>query len=823
MTDSTTSSAGPWHAWFLRSLIVILLALPLCGVSAENSGAVKTFDVPAGDAIDTLKRAAQQAEAEIMFPADTVRGVRTNAVTGNYTVRAALDLMVEGTSLIVVQDQKTGALTIARKPTAPSSRTVDGSASAAEGKSSDSPETKSEVVHLPSFSVNASSDVGYVGKEALSTTRTGIELLDLAQSVKVLNRDFINDINPSLLIDSLKYVGGGQAGNINFADDRFTLRGFNSPANNVDFVDGFKATTDSNTDLSVIDRLEIIKGPSAIFVANGPVGGVINKVTKGPVSYTIRSLKVQAGLFDANRVELDLGGRITPDGKWLYRVVAAAQYADGWYDHTYAHRFILAPSLAYVFDKDSRLTVKYHYFNYKFSSYNGLPLDERTGRVIAVPRDATLNEDDPLNWRKDIVHRVTIEYTKRFNDVLAMRLAAFNGWNEASRVESVNGISLPTTFVNGTLLSRSTTAQDNIHNRRQFQADFVSTFDTGPAAHRLLFGTEFSDAPSTAGSFTGTSSAIDPFNPIFPGTVTVGTSPSSKIRTNNKQAKVFILETASLFNNHMLLSFGASHVHARTSSTNKLTGVGTPQLELTQNLKQYSALFKVTPHVSLYYGYNENFAPNFLNGLSLPAQIGQQNEFGIKADIVEGKLAFTVAHFDIKQANIPVPSFPQTNPATFLLVPGQTSKGVDGDLTYSVNRNLDIIASFAVFDAKAKSQANSTAPVIINPVNNVAENTFGLWTRYKFTEGSLKGLAVGLGISHLSSRAIANNANSIIYGYLDGFTLADLSVTYDHGPFRYGLNVDNLLNTKYDAAVRNQSIIVPGMGTNVKASITWKF
>ena len=46
---------------------------------------------------------------------------------------------------------------------------------------------------------------------------------------------------------------------------------------------------------------------------------------------------------------------------------------------------------------------------------------------------------------------------------------------------------------------------------------------------------------------------------------------------------------------------------------------------------------------------------------------------------------------------------------------------------------------------------------------------------------------------------------------------------YETDAFRYGLNVDNLFNTRYDAAVRNQSIIVPDMGTNLKASVTWKF
>ena len=129
----------------------------------------------------------------------------------------------------------------------------------------------------------------------------------------------------------------------------------------------------------------------------------------------------------------------------------------------------------------------------------------------------------------------------------------------------------------------------------------------------------------------------------------------------------------------------------------------------------------------------------------------------------------------------------------------------------------------AFLDAKARSQANSAAPVIVQPVNNVAETTLGLWTRYKVTTGTLKGLSVGLGISHLSKRAITTNNNATLYGYLPGFTVADLVLAYETRQFRYGVNIYNLFDKDYYAAVRNQSIIIPGAGTNLKASLTWKF
>jgi iron complex outermembrane receptor protein len=815
----------PRHRWL--AAIRLILCLTCTALYSTSSGraaaeaaeeAKKAYHITAGDATETLKRFAQQSGREIVYPVEQVRGVQTRAVQGEFTAVEALTRMLAGTDLQLVQDKQTGALSVTRR--APAEK---------PGPAPDTPAATAapppEVLRLPDFAVNTVRDDSYVGREALSTTRTGVELLDLPQSVKVINRAMIDDINPGLVVDILKYVGGGQAGNINFADDRFTLRGFNSPADIGDFVDGFRAKLDSNTDTAIIERLEIIKGPSAIFVANGPVGGVINKITKSPVSYPLRTLRLQAGLFDANRAELDLGGPVTADGKLLYRFVLAGQDSNGWYDHTYTQRIILAPSLAYSFTPHTRLTFKYFYFDFRFSSYNGIPFDERTGRPLAIDPQSSFSEPKPLNWRKDIAHRFLAEFTHRLNHHAAVRLAGFHTHNNAGRVESVNGSSIPASFVNGTLIPRSTTAQDRDHYRTHFQGDLVFNFDTGPAGHRLLAGGELSNAPDEVRSYAGTSSPVDPFNLRVPGSVTVNwATPSGHTRSENRQQKLFALETLSLFNQRLQLSAGGSRVRAKTSSRNKLTGTTTPSVAVTETLLQYGVLFKATPGLSLFYGYNENFAPNFTaTGSALPSQLGKQREVGLKADLPGGRLSATLSHFDIQQQNVPVLSFPQTTPPSFVLVPGQSSRGVDGDIAFKATDRLDFIATFAFLDAKARSQANSAAPVIVQPVNNVAETTLGLWTRYKVTTGTLKGLSVGLGISHLSKRAITTNNNATLYGYLPGFTVADLVLAYETRQFRYGVNIYNLFDKDYYAAVRNQSIIIPGAGTNLKASLTWKF
>jgi outer membrane receptor for ferric coprogen and ferric-rhodotorulic acid len=85
-----------------------------------------------------------------------------------------------------------------------------------------------------------------------------------------------------------------------------------------------------NTDEIIIDHIELIKAPWAIFIGNtaNTVGSVLNKISKSPTDYNFGTLTIQVGLFDADRADLDLGGPITKDRE-LYGFLPARTLADG--------------------------------------------------------------------------------------------------------------------------------------------------------------------------------------------------------------------------------------------------------------------------------------------------------------------------------------------------------------------------------------------------------------------------------------------------------------------------------------------------------------
>lgn len=106
----------------MRAFLVVLGILGLAaslasGARADEAGdaTLSTFDVPAGDAAATIPAFAGQANREVMFPTEPVTGIRTDAVRGRLTARAALDRMLAGTVLMAVEDPASHAFVIRRK------------------------------------------------------------------------------------------------------------------------------------------------------------------------------------------------------------------------------------------------------------------------------------------------------------------------------------------------------------------------------------------------------------------------------------------------------------------------------------------------------------------------------------------------------------------------------------------------------------------------------------------------------------------------------------------------------------------------------------
>ena len=288
---TTHNSVSRFRDRLVRLACAAVFAFTFTFTLGAAEAAKKSFDLPAGDAATTLKVFTQQSGEQIVYPVEQMRGVKTNAVKGEFATRDALDRMLDKTGLAVVQDEKTGALAI-RRDSDPNAPRV------ALEKNNDRPE-QSKVEEgklvLEKVEVTGSRIRTLVGEQtALPVfTLTQVELEQRGVNRLSDLRWAIPQLAPAQgYNDNLQNSGTSRAQTVGSS---FNLRGLGGNTTLV-LVDGRRiphtgqeapggagGREDYNIDgipVAAIERIEVLpQGASAIYGADA-IAGVINIILK---------------------------------------------------------------------------------------------------------------------------------------------------------------------------------------------------------------------------------------------------------------------------------------------------------------------------------------------------------------------------------------------------------------------------------------------------------------------------------------------------------------------------------------------------------------
>ncbi len=190
----------------------------------------------------------------------------------------------------------------------------------------------------------------------------------------------------------------------------------------------------------------------------------------------------------------------------------------------------------------------------------------------------------------------------------------------------------------------------------------------------------------------------------------------------------------------------------------------------------FGAVFDITKEISIFGVHSTSLFPDSTKdsfGHQFSPQTGTSWEGGFKVEMMGGKLNGTISYYDIKQTggtqsapnheNLNTQTWDTLTPAQRALRwPGQTradlfaagdiiaggeqeAKGVDLDLAYTPISNWQIVLSYSHVNHKF---VTSAVPSTIGETYPMAmKDRYSLLTRYQFTQGPVKGLAVGVGIS----------------------------------------------------------------------------
>ena len=137
---------------------------------------------------------------------------------------------------------------------------------------------------------------GYRALTSVSATGTDTPIERIPQAVAVVPRAVLDDQQPLGQMDALRNISAVTPISANtFIGYAYKVRGF--PADR--YVDGLPNYYDGgdNTSLRNTERIEVLKGPAGILYQGGigPVGGIINTVSKLPTENRFAEIGFTAG------------------------------------------------------------------------------------------------------------------------------------------------------------------------------------------------------------------------------------------------------------------------------------------------------------------------------------------------------------------------------------------------------------------------------------------------------------------------------------------------------------------------------------------------
>jgi outer membrane receptor protein involved in Fe transport len=207
--------------------------------------------------------------------------------------------------------------------------------------------TSNEVFDLSPFEVGATE--GYVATNSVSGTKFAASLYDTPLTINVLTRQFLDDLNMDTLTQSLQFTAGvsvqdgynATGGRGINGENRFVMRG-----NTVRFIYRDGVRTWRGDEPYFIDRIEVLKGPTAILFGQALPGGTLNYISKKPImGSTGGEVSIGMDSYGLAEGKLDFYGNASEN--MGFRVAAVMRDGDTYADNEERSQINLMASLLY--------------------------------------------------------------------------------------------------------------------------------------------------------------------------------------------------------------------------------------------------------------------------------------------------------------------------------------------------------------------------------------------------------------------------------------------------------------------------------------------
>lgn len=384
-----------------------------------------------------------------------------------------------------------------------------------------------ETIELAEFVVSEGKSTGYRAANAITATGIGTKIADVPLAINVITSELISDIAGFEGREALNLVPGVLTNPR--SESSVVVRGF---AGLISYRNG-QYRRQLNTTWNM-DRVEVIKGPAAIFFGAVRPGGIVNYVTAKPsFKGTHTDVKVIGGSDDFYSASV-FHNQVVND-KLAFLIGLGGIDANGARPYDYKHEGYAGGSVIWKPTSNQQLTLDLEIINRRVfynSAYPGRALANSKiyGKVDAMTFQANLNRQntsadtanrnyltslgysgtfgaanfaplydmfapysynavlasDATQWQKS--KTIDLDYLLKINDQLVWQTTLNYGFDDTDGLQPSDGDQRP--YADGSLRFRTENFINirdsyNVHNKLTYR------FSLGPTNHTVQVGQEF--------------------------------------------------------------------------------------------------------------------------------------------------------------------------------------------------------------------------------------------------------------------------------------------------------------------------------------------
>ncbi|WP_264551722.1 TonB-dependent siderophore receptor [Flavobacterium sp. N2038] len=709
----------------------------------------------------------------------------------------------------------------------------------------------------------------------VTAVRSGLKPMDNPQSIQVIGSEVIEQQQAIRLSEVLKnangvYVGSARGG----AQESFFSRGYDMSANNM-FKNGFRYNSGSIPDVSGLDKVEFLKGSSALLFGNVAPGGILNLVTKTPSFTSGGEISMQMGSYAYYKPAFDFYGPLSKS--IAFRINGSYENSESFRDVVKNERLYVNPSLLFIVNPRTQITVQGDYLTADWTPDFGTGIIGK--EILDLPRNAFFGSLWSNGTTKSSSASVLLNHDFNKNWKLNFN-SSYQTYNRTQKsTAQLSGLDDTKIYPTPGYWNRGLTQGKNLEQILGDQLSLQGNFNTGSVKHQIFTGVDWENSFATAYTYAFSEEKVKvngKYDPSLYDTIYLYDFDPSTQRNDIPNARatqigktetnrfgVYFQDLISVTDKFKVLagirwSWQEAEV---TTYKETSTGAGNPEKAVpTVTPKRLDNAF--SPKVGLVYqplkdmslfaSYSSSFTPNTGTTIDLQpleASIIDQYEAGIKKDFWNGALSTNVTVYQITNSNLAQTAefladgtTLNTDTTKKTLGGGTKSKGVEIDITAKPVEGLSIIGGYSYNDMRYTNTSGTNGSFVEGDrVARTPVNTANLSFFYTLPSGVLKGLSFGAIGNYIGDRLGGWNddylwtenkptTNPKTYTVtirdrdipLEGYVTIDASVGYTWRKFSILCKLSNITN-ELNYTVHENYSVNPIAPRQVMTSLRYKF